>query len=714
MLFALLYNKPRFFGMGVDAADFNNDGWVDLFQLDMNAADNFRSKANMSSMNPEVFYQSVALGLHHQYMQNSLQLNQGNLEGEIPSFSNIARWGDVSSTDWSWGALMADFDNDGWKDIFITNGIRRDVNNKDFYNEHRAFFDKMENDPTYKNKEEEVKLLNYLEEIPSEKLSNYLFHNLQEKGFENKSEAWGLGEKSFSNGVAYSDLDNDGDLDLIINNLEDRASIYENNTSVNNYITLSLYGKNNQMPMGAKIHCYVKDNYQFQEYNLSRGYMSSVSPKIHFGLAENTQIDRLVIEWPDGKETELKNLKSNQHLTINYEKESELSTTSKNKTLSKKFETLVQQNPFIHRENPYDDFKEEILLPHKNSTLGPALAVGDLNGDDREDYVVGGAIGQPAAIYVQQKNGNFQKIDVPVFEKDKFYEDLGIALIDAENDGDLDLYFASGGNEFNEGSQGYEDRFYENVGNLKFKRDEKAIPKTRISGLEVSSHDFDHDGDLDLFVGGRLVAKKYPYPSSSRLLENRSELGAIEFVDVTQEKLPTLKNMGLVTASTWVDLDGDGVKDENEPETTTDKTGAFEFEDDIPEGTDIYVEGGYDLGTGKPNEQKFKLTTSVTGDGSEALVISPVSTQISRAYSKSGVTLAEAQEKVGKAYGLDEAFDNLTNFDPIALAYSSTSNEQAKAALTAQARNIMVSSLGEVSKKVSEYFASAPSPTCLI
>ena len=193
------------------------------FQLDMNAADNFRSKANMSSMNPEVFYQSVALGLHHQYMQNSLQLNQGNLEGEIPSFSNIARWGDVSSTDWSWGALMADFDNDGWKDIFITNGIRRDVNNKDFYNEHRAFFDKMENDPTYKNKEEEVKLLNYLEEIPSEKLSNYLFHNLQEKGFENKSEAWGLGEKSFSNGVAYSDLDNDGDLDLIINNLEDRA-----------------------------------------------------------------------------------------------------------------------------------------------------------------------------------------------------------------------------------------------------------------------------------------------------------------------------------------------------------------------------------------------------------------------------------------------------------------------------------------------------------
>jgi len=190
--------QTSFFGMGVDSADFNNDGWNDIFQLDMSASDNYRSKANMSSMNPEVFYQSVALGLHHQYMQNSLQLNQGNLGNKEPAFSNIARWGGVSSTDWSWGGLFADFDNDGWKDLFVTNGIRRDVNNKDFYNEHRDFFNKMENDSNFRNKEEEVKLLNYLEKIPSQKLANYMFQNQKENGFEDKSSAWGLDEKTFS------------------------------------------------------------------------------------------------------------------------------------------------------------------------------------------------------------------------------------------------------------------------------------------------------------------------------------------------------------------------------------------------------------------------------------------------------------------------------------------------------------------------------------
>ena len=549
--------QTSFFGMGVDAADINNDGWIDLFQLDMNAADNFRSKANMSSMNPEVFYQSVALGLHHQYMQNSLQLNQGNLEGTIPSFSNIARWGDVSSTDWSWGGLMADFDNDGWKDIFVTNGIRRDVNNKDFYNEHRDFFDKMENDPNYKNKEEEVKLLSYLEKIPSEKLSNYLFKNLGNEGFKDKSAEWGLNEKTFSNGVAYSDLDNDGDLDLIVNNLEDMASIYENKMLKQNYLMLSLVGENNQMPMGAKVHCYVKGQHQMQEYNLSRGYMSSVSPKIHFGLGTINTIDSIVIQWPNGMESKLVNLTANRHLIVNYEQTEKKAIKIKSDKTPKKFQTLVQNEPFIHKENPYDDFKEEILLPHKNSTLGPALAVGDLNNDGREDYVIGGAIGQAAALFTQQKNGSFKKVTISVFEKDKFYEDLGIQIFDADNDGDQDLYFASGGNEFNEGSQGYEDRFYENLGNLNFKRNREAIPNTRISGEEVSAYDFDQDGDLDLFVGGRLIAKQYPQPASSRLLENRSEKGRIQFIDVTTEKIPALKNIGLVTASTWIDLDGD-------------------------------------------------------------------------------------------------------------------------------------------------------------
>ena len=554
--------QTSFFGMGVDAADFNNDGWVDIFQLDMNAADNFRSKANMSSMNPEVFYQSVALGLHHQYMQNSLQLNQGNLNNPSPAFSNIARWSGVSSTDWSWGGLFADFDNDGWKDLYVTNGIRRDVNNKDFYNEHRAFFNKMENDPNYKNKEEEVKLLSYLEKMPSEKLANYLFQNQQDQGFKNRNTEWGLDEKTFSNGVVYSDLDNDGDLDLVVNNLEDTASIYRNNSLNTNFIGFELAGKENQIPVGTRIHLKSSGKYQMQELNLSRGYLSSVSPRIHFGLGDTTSVEEVIVEWPDGNQNKLDNIQSNTYNKIAYNGISTMITSrEEEQSNAKQFETVTQKEPFIHLENPYDDFKDEVLLPHKNSTLGPALAVGDLNNDGREDYIIGGAIAQAAALYIQQENGIFQKVSVPIFEKDKFYEDLGIQIFDADNDGDQDIYIASGGNEFNEGSQGYEDRFYENKGTLIFERNLSAIPDTRISGLEVSLNDYDKDGDLDLFVGGRLSPKKYPYPSNSRILENQSSSGNIQFVDVTEKKNSALKNIGLVTTSKWVDIDGDSWED---------------------------------------------------------------------------------------------------------------------------------------------------------
>ena len=553
--------QTSFFGMGVDASDFNNDGWIDIFQLDMNAADNFRSKANMSSMNPEVFYQSVSLGLHHQYMQNSLQANQGNLFSDSPSFSNIARWSGVSSTDWSWGGLFADFDNDGWKDLYVTNGIRRDVNNKDFYTEHRAFFDKMENDPNYKNKEEEVKLLSYLEKLPSEKLSNYIFQNQQNRGFENKNIEWGLDEKTFSNGFVYSDLDNDGDLDLVVNNLEDLASIYRNNSINTNFIGFELEGKNNQIPMGTRVHLKADGQYQMQELNLSRGYLSSVSPRIHFGLGTSTQIDEIVVQWPDGTQTKVENGTVNTYNTIAYNGQARFTKEQKGESSVKQFETIIQKEPFIHHENPYNDFKDEVLLPHKNSTLGPALSVGDLNNDKLEDYIIGGAIAQPTSLYIQLQNGTFTEVKVPVFEKDKFYEDLGIQIFDADNDGDQDIYIASGGNEFDEGSMGYEDRFYENKGNLVFERNRTAIPDTRISGLEVSINDFDQDGDLDLFVGGRLSPKKYPYPTSSRILENQSTDGLVKFIDVTDQKLAKLKDIGLVTTSKWIDIDGDSWED---------------------------------------------------------------------------------------------------------------------------------------------------------
>jgi hypothetical protein len=553
--------QTSLFGMGVDASDFNNDGLVDIFQLDMNAADNFRSKANMSSMNPQVFYQSVALGLHHQYMQNSLQLNQGNLFNNSPAFSNISRLSGVSSTDWSWGGLFADFDNDGWKDLYVTNGIRRDVNNKDFYNENKVFFNKLKSDPNYKNKADEVTLLSYLEKMPSEKLSNYLFHNKQNGVFENKNTEWGLDQKTFSNGLIYSDLDNDGDLDLVVNNLEDIAGVYRNNTTNTNFIGFELKGKNNEIPLGSRVHLKTDGGYQMQELSLSRGYLSSVSPRIHFGLGNSTKIDEILIQWPDGSQFKLENSKINTYNTVVYNTQDQIPKETKGEIDFKQFQTITQKEPFTHDENLHNDFKDEVLLPHKNSTLGPALAVGDLNNDNIEDYIIGGAIGQSMALYIQKKNGTFTKAEIPIFEEDRFYEDLGIQIFDADNDGDKDIYVASGGNEFEEGSKGYEDRFYENKGNMVFERNKAAIPNQRISGLEVSVNDFDQDGDLDLFVGGRLSPKKYPYPASSIILENQSTDKSVKFIDVTDQKLSALKNIGLVTTSKWIDFDGDSWDD---------------------------------------------------------------------------------------------------------------------------------------------------------
>ncbi len=555
--------QTSFFGMGVDIADFNNDGHMDIFQLDMSAEDNFRSKANMSSMDPDAFYQAVNMGLHHQYMQNSLQLNNGNNRDELPLFSNISRLAGVSSTDWSWGGLFADFDNDGWKDLFVTNGIRRDVNNKDFYAAHREFFDKMENDPNYKNKEEEVGLLQYLEKLPSEKLSNYVFRNESNLSFTRKTEEWGFEEKTFSNGMAFSDLDNDGDLDLIISNLEDTSSIYRNNAANTNQLTIDLKGKDGVLPNESKISLYTSEGVQVQEYNTVRGYLSSVSPIIHFGLGKAQKIDSILVDWPNGKRTRLGELKINQRITIKYDATVAYPSSSiKPKiTNEKRFQTVALEDLPVHKENIFDDFKEEILLPHKNSTLGPALATGDLNGDGLDDYILGSSIGETAAVYIQNKTGGFDSIPVPDLDKDKYHEDLGILIFDADKDGDNDFYITSGGNEFKYRSLGYQDRFYENLGGNNFKRNKTVLPKMLTSGLNVTASDFDNDGDLDLFLGGRLIPQKYPNPADSYLLENVSTAAGPKFVEVTEKVLPELKSLGLVTASSWVDFDNDGWED---------------------------------------------------------------------------------------------------------------------------------------------------------
>ena len=557
--------QTSFFGMGADIADFNNDGYMDIFQLDMSAEDNFRSKANMGAMDTEAFYNSVKYGLHHQYMQNSLQLNNGNAAGELPMFSNISRLAGVSSTDWSWGGLLADFDNDGWKDLFVTNGIRRDVNNKDFYAEHREFFNKMENDSNYRNKEEEVELLKYLEELPSEKLSNYIFQNNGDLTFTKKTEEWGFEEKTFSNGVAYSDLDNDGDLDLVINNLEDVASIYRNNTSGTNQLTIDLKGGSNVLPNGSKVSVYTSEGMQVQEYNVVHGYLSSVTPLLHFGLGSTQQADSIAVAWPNGFTTKLTEVAANQKLAIDFDETKSYKTPSTDVTPydQKQFQTVAidTANLFKHEENDYPDFKKEVLLPHRTSTLGPSLATGDLNGDGTEDYIVGGAVGQAPAVYLQNKDGNFELLTIPQLAEDKYHEDLGVLIFDFDNDGDNDFYIASGGNEFKVNSLGYEDRLYMNMGNNTFRQTKGVLPKNTISGLNVTASDYDHDGDLDLFLGGRLLPSKYPYPVDSYILENKSEPERPRFVDATDKVLPELKSLGLVTASSWVDFDGDGWED---------------------------------------------------------------------------------------------------------------------------------------------------------
>ena len=554
--------QTSFFGMGADIADFNNDGHMDIFQLDMSSEDNFRSKANMSAMDPAAFYKSVDIGLHHQYMHNSLQLNNGNEEGQLPLFSNVSKLAGVSSTDWSWAGLLADFDNDGWKDLFVTNGIRRDVNNKDFYAKYREFFDKMESSPDYEKKEEDAGILKILEELPSEKLSNYMFRNNQDLTFSRKTKEWGFEEKTFSNGVAYSDLDNDGDLDLVINNLEDTASIYRNNAEGTNQLTIDLKGQNKVLPNGSNVTIFTEEGMQTQEFNTVRGYLSSVSPLVHFGLGATQKVDSILVKWSNGSLTKLQNIKANQRLTINYDSTKPINLKSEGEIVQqKRFQTLDTTNLFKHQENPFDDFAKEILLPHKNSTLGPSLAIGDLNGDGLDDYIAGGSIGQPSAAYVQDNTGNFEILPIPDFIDDKYYEDLGIVIFDADRDGDQDFYIASGGNEFEVGSLGYQNRLYENLGEGKFRRNKEALPDLKTSGLDVTTNDYDNDGDLDIFVGGRLIPKKYPYPADSYILENVSTTSELKFVDVTQKILPDLKELGLVTTSIWIDFDEDGWED---------------------------------------------------------------------------------------------------------------------------------------------------------
>ncbi len=525
--------------MGSDYADINNDFLPDLVVLEMSAEDHIRSKENMPTMNVDGFHKIVNSGYHYPYMTNVLQLNNGN-----GAFSDMGQLAGISKTDWSWSPLIADFDNDGCKDLIITNGIERNFGNQDYIKEVKKNIDQ----------NVEMTFMQVIEMMPSEKIANYAFRNNGDLTFSNTTIAWGLDQKYNSNGFAYGDLDNDGDLDIVFNNMSDKATIYRNNTT-GNYITIQLKGgSQNTSGIGAKIKVVTKDNEQYQELYVSRGFQSSVSNIMNFGIGEHKKVDKIEVVWPNGVISILENVEANQRIHINFE-EAKSGTPIKKKI----HRILTPINPislgitYSHKENEYNDFANQVLLPQKLSQQGPAIAVGDVNGDGLDDFFVGGAKNQKAALYIQKKRKKFEENTQEAFTKDAQYEDNGVLLFDADQDNDLDLYVSSGGYEVSDNNRMLIDRLYINDGKGNFKRSNHRLPKLKNNTKRVVTADLDKDGDLDLIIGGHVKPGMYPLASTSYILKNNNGV----FEDVTQKIAPEFSEIGIVNDIICSDFDND-------------------------------------------------------------------------------------------------------------------------------------------------------------
>ena len=542
-----------FYSMGVDAADINNDSHLDLMVLDMTAEDNFRLKSNMSGMNPDSFWKVVNDGGHYQYMFNTLQLNNGN-----DTFSDIAQFTGTAATDWSWSSLVADFDNDGQKDIYITNGLLRDIRNTDADKKIADIVSKKINEYIIQNPNnteitlwDVVDLKELLDLLPSQKLKNYYYKNHGNLEFSNITDSSGLNQPSFSHGASYVDLDNDGDLDLVVNNVNDKPFIYENNSenNGNNFIRLKMV--DDRPTLGTKVKMYYDKEFQYFETTNVRGIYSTSEDVVHFGINKSKAIDSILIEWPDQTSQKIINPKINK--THKVYKEGITINSKSNINDDKRFNEDKSILNYTHRENYFNDYDKQVLLPHKLSQLGPAIAKGDINGDGLEDLFIGGASGQEASVYIQNEN-SFEKIDNDIWTKHKALEDIDALFFDSDNDGDLDIYVVSGGNEFMPNSSTYLDRLYINDGNGNFTFRRELLPSNFESGSVVKAFDFDNDGDLDLFVGSRMKPWNYPEPASSYLLVN--ENGKFSNYNTDQ-----FTDLGLVTDAEWFDYDNDGDSD---------------------------------------------------------------------------------------------------------------------------------------------------------
>lgn len=542
--------------MGTDIADINNDGLMDVISLEMLPEDNLRKKTMLSGNEYFNYFNSRKFGYEHQYVRNTFQLNQGNSPKGHPSFSEVGYMSGIYQTDWSWDPLIADFDNDGFRDLIITNGLPRDVTDLDYivFNNGQGY--------TGGNTNSTLKMA---ELLPIVKIPNYAFKNSGGFLFDNLTIDWGITHPSFSNGAAYADLDNDGDLDLVINNINDNAFLYENTLNRadkpirEHYLSVNLIGnEKNKQGIGAKLQVYYDHNkQQIYEHQPSRGYLSSVDAKIHFGLGTITIIDSLRVQWPDGKIQLLTRIKTNQAISIHQStaKEDHYSP----KIIDPVFVSVANSYGIIfkHQEKDAIDYNIQPTLPHKLSQYGPGIAVGDIDQNGFDDFYIGGSAGYPGVFFMQDKKGSFSQATKRIAQQDHLErEETGVLLFDVEGDGDLDLYIACGSYEFSPNHLGNQDRLYINNGKGQFKLDDTALPRETANGSCVRAADFDQDGDLDLFIGGRSVSGAYPSAPKSYLLENRNGL----FVDVTplyfQQVLP-----GMVTDALWSDFDQDGKVD---------------------------------------------------------------------------------------------------------------------------------------------------------
>jgi enediyne biosynthesis protein E4 len=547
-----------FSSMGSYLGDYNNDGLTDIITLDMMAEDNYGIKASYGSMNRELFQKLTSLGQNYQYMYNTLQINNGVFNGsKVPVFSDVAQIAGVSSTDWSWGPLLFDMDNDGKKDLFVANGIMRDFINNDYLD----FFEKRYREVIETHKVSKNDFINsLLRQMPARKKSNVFFRNNGDLTFEKMNGVWAEDLPTCSNGAAYADLDNDGDLDIVVNNSDGISFIYKNNTrerGTGNYLQIKLKGPaKNPVGIGAKITIRQTKQIQVQEQYLTRGFLSSISPVLEFGLSSDTVVPEIDILWPDGRIQSLFDKAVNQTLTISYTDAVKPDTQKSRESLIFHDITSALKINYRHEEDVFDDFAREPMLPHKMSDTGPALAVADVNSDGLDDFYIGGSKGHPGKLFIQVNSG-FTEFQYQPWNADSGCEDGGAVFFDADNDGLPDLYVTSGSNEYDEGSPFLKDRLYINKGSGRYEKATISLPDESISSSCVIAYDIDGDGDQDLFVGGRQKPGKYAMPVSSRILRNDSSNGTVRFTDVTSELAPSLKNIGMVTSAVFADVDGD-------------------------------------------------------------------------------------------------------------------------------------------------------------